>query len=76
MLGFKQIGELRTCPRVDAPAVLLQLNMEYMKEQIAALAERTEYKSRSIYPYFVSKNKEKEIIHIIQERQANPISSI
>lgn len=76
MLGFRQIGELHTCPRVNAPAVLLHLDLGYMKEQIATQAEQFNQKTKSIYPHFLSWNKENEIIRIIQTRQTNLISSI
>jgi hypothetical protein len=73
MLGFKQIGDLRTCPRVNAPAVLLQLNLEYMKKQIITQAGQLTQNTRSIYPYFLSQNKEKEIIHSIQTKYMHTI---
>ncbi|MDF0678442.1 MAG: hypothetical protein P0107_05185 [Nitrosomonas sp.] len=66
MLGFHQIGELRTCPRVNAPAVLLHLDLGYMKEQITTQAGQCNQKTKSIYPYFLSRNKEKEITQRIQ----------
>lgn len=66
MLGFQQIGELRTCPRVNAPAVLLHLDLGYMKEKITTQAGQLNQKTRSIYPYFLSINKEREIIDVIQ----------
>lgn len=68
MLGFRQIGELRTCPRVNAPAVLLHLDLKYMEEQIVAWAGQSNQKTKSIYPHFLSRNKEKEITHHIQTR--------
>lgn len=66
MLGFCQIGELRTCPRVNAPAVLLHLDLEYMKEQITTQAGQFDQKTKSIYPHFLSQNREKEITQRIQ----------
>lgn len=75
MLGFRQIGELRTCPRVNAPAVLLHLDLGYMKEQIATQAEQFTQKTKSIYPHFLSWNREKEIIRIIQTKQTSFVSS-
>lgn len=71
MLGFQQIGELRTCPRVNAPAVLLHLNLAYMKEQITTQAGQFTQKTKSIYPYFLSRNKEREITRLIQAKQTN-----
>jgi hypothetical protein len=38
MLGFRQIGHVHTCPRVDAPAVLLHLELAYLETQIAKYA--------------------------------------
>src|SRR5690606_12549 len=35
MLGFEQIGPERICPRVNAPAVLLALSLDYGERQIA-----------------------------------------
>ncbi|HRO57443.1 MAG TPA: long-chain N-acyl amino acid synthase [Nitrosomonas europaea] len=71
MLGFRQVGELRTCPRVNAPAVLLHLDLGYMKEQITTQAGQFNQKTKSIYPHFLSQNREKEIIRIIQARQTS-----
>ncbi|WP_292967849.1 long-chain N-acyl amino acid synthase [Nitrosomonas sp.] len=71
MLGFRQVGELRTCPRVNAPAVLLHLDLAYMKKQIATQAEQFDLKTRSIYPHFLSRNKEREITRLIQSKQTS-----
>ncbi len=61
MLGFRQVGEERTCPRVDAPAVLMHLELDYMDEQISSLAGAYELKEKSIYPYFLSRKEEKKL---------------
>jgi hypothetical protein len=34
MFGFRPIGSVKTCPRVNAPAVLLHLALTYVKAQI------------------------------------------
>ena len=68
MLGFQQIGELRTCPRVNAPAVLLHLNREYAEQKIIAMAGQLKQKEKSIYPYFLSQNQEKEITQRVQTK--------
>ena len=52
MLGFHQVGERRMCPRVDAPAVLLHLELEYMGVQIANHLGSSTTHERSLYPYF------------------------
>jgi hypothetical protein len=54
MLGFHDFGELRTCTRVNAPAVLLRLEGEYMGEQIEKFGGMFERhgEEKSFYPYF------------------------
>lgn len=39
LLGFVQVGVEKVCPRVNAPAVLLHLDLSYAAEQIAARGE-------------------------------------
>lgn len=60
MLGFRQFGEERMCPRVEAPAVLLRLEIDYMEQQIQKFGGQLESagKERSLYPYFFSKTEE------------------
>lgn len=54
MLGFKDFGSERPCTRVNAPAVLLRLELDYMGEQIRKYGGLMEQLSneRSFYPYF------------------------
>ena len=54
MLGFHDFGEERTCTRVNAPAVLLRLELEHMTQQIEKFGGLMEQhgKERSFYPYF------------------------
>ncbi|SFU84411.1 hypothetical protein SAMN05216339_1273 [Nitrosomonas eutropha] len=66
MLGFRQIGKLRTCPRVNAPAVLLNLDLAYMEEQIVTQAGQLNQGTRSIYPHFLSQKKENKIVRQFQ----------
>ena len=54
MLGFRQIAEMRICPRVNAPAVLLHLELSYMDTQIARRHGSRSSKGRSLYPHFPS----------------------
>jgi hypothetical protein len=61
MLNFRQVGECRTCPRVDAPAVLLHVKVAYMAEQIALCGGHPEKAVRSLYPYFFSSEEEQGI---------------
>ena len=53
-LGFQRIGEIRQCPRVAAPAVLLHIELSYMEAQIARHGGSCNAKERSLYPYFFS----------------------
>jgi hypothetical protein len=60
MLGFHQAAPQRHCSRVDAPAVLLRLDLAHMEEQIRLHGGRMESSpsERSFYPYFFSKQDE------------------
>ncbi len=60
MLGFEVVGEERTCPRVNAPAVLLRLDLAYCERQIARYGGRRELASkvRSLYPLAFSPREE------------------
>jgi len=63
MLGFRQIGEERICPRVNAPAVLLHLELAYVDEQVSLLAGSPEpSKMRSLYAYFLPKDEEERVV--------------
>lgn len=66
MLGFKQEGELKTNPRVNAPAYLLSVSLEYMSAQIrehgGTYDGKGEAPDRSFYPYFFSPREERGIV--------------
>ena len=63
MLGFTQCGETRICPRVNAPAVLLRLQLDFVDQQISAFGGQVDLgpAERSLYPYFFSKHEESGI---------------
>jgi hypothetical protein len=61
MLGFHQIGEARNCQRVNAPAVLLHLELDYVDAQVSSLAGSHEPRERSLYPYFLPQHEEKKV---------------
>lgn len=67
MLGFRKEGELKTNPRVDAPAYLLRVNLQFVTEQIARFggtyAAEGDTEERSFYPYFFSPREERGIIN-------------
>jgi len=70
MFGFQQIGEEKICSRVNAPAVLLHLDTKYIETQVVNVRKKTDRKTRILYPYFFPLCKEKEIVRLIQEKQA------
>jgi hypothetical protein len=63
MLGFKKCGEERTDPRVNAPALLLRLQLLHAEAQIARWGGHAELAKtmRSLYPYFYSALEEQGI---------------
>lgn len=67
MLGFKQEGELKINDRVDAPAYLLTVSLDYMSEQIhlhgGTFDDKSMTTERSFYPYFFSPREEHGIIN-------------
>lgn len=60
MLGFVELGSERICSRVNAPAVLLKLDLNYVDQQIELLGGRSDSTpgERSLYPYFFAKTDE------------------
>jgi len=65
MLGFKRVGDVKTNPRVNAPAYLLRISLDYVSEQIKSLGGTwsTTTNERSFYPYFFSPREEQGIIN-------------
>ena len=65
MLGFRAVSEERLNRRVDAPAVLLSLDLAWAHEQIIRCnGDRTlAVNERMLYPYFFSCDEENRIFH-------------
>ena len=65
MLGFVRECELRSNPRVNAPAYLMRINLAYATEQIKKHGGTfgTAVNERSFYPYFFSEREEQGIIN-------------
>jgi len=63
MLGFEEIGSERMCPRVNAPAVLLWLNLVEKQQIMRAAAGHHELakRDRTLYPYFFPAQEEARI---------------
>ncbi len=69
MLGFREIGEQRMCPRVNAPAVLLHMELGYMRRQIALHGGRGQLSGeKSLYPYFSGCRAEDSIYRALRTR--------
>lgn len=64
-LGFKQHGEIRNNLRVNAPAVLLWLDLSYAEQQIQKFggSKIPSTSEKSLYPYFFSHHEELGIAH-------------
>lgn len=60
MIGFVPFGQEKLCPRVNAPAVLLKLDLAYADEQVKKYGGlgAEAHGVRSIYPYWFSKEDE------------------
>ena len=60
MLGFTRYGEQRLDPRVNAPAVLMRLDLVYGEAQIAKYGGHAELADevRALYPLFFSPAEE------------------
>lgn len=66
LLGFRQIGEMRTCQRVNAPAVLMHLELDYVDAQVSCLAGSRDPKQRSLYAYFLAKPEEHRVANTLK----------
>lgn len=60
LLGFEDFGSEKICPRVNAPAVLLRLPLNYAEEQITRFGgmQKSATGVRSLYPFCFSKEDE------------------
>jgi len=68
MLDFRVAGEERTCPRVDAPAVLMALDLSHTRRQIERYAGRFDLLAngeRSLYPYAFEAAQERRMLALL-----------
>jgi hypothetical protein len=64
MLGFKKLGEPKLNTRVNAPAYLLCVDLDYVTNQIALYGGKgTDANVRSFYPLFYSPREEQGILN-------------
>ena len=71
-LGFRQIGGMRICPRVKAPALLLHLELAHMDSQISKHGGSRATKERSLYPYFLSSCEAQSLVDRIRNHPFHP----
>ena len=72
MLGFKRLGELKSNPRVNAPAYLLVVDLKYVTEQVEKFGGKgmaVANTERSFYPLFYSPREERGIINRLKNIQ-------
>ena len=57
MMGFTQLGPERTCPRVNAPSILMRADFSYVNGQVEKFGGLMEKagNEKSLYPYFFHK---------------------
>jgi len=64
MLGFRRVGEERLDPAVNAPAVLMRLDLAHSAAEIARLGGlgAAKGRERSFYPYFFAPRVAEQIV--------------
>lgn len=69
MLGFERAGEQKICERVNAPAVLLRLQLGFVDDQIELFGGKSDLGKTtvSLYPYFFSKKEEHGIRNRVEQ---------
>lgn len=69
MLGFQQYGKEKLCPRVNAPAVLLWLDLDYAHRQIQKFGGKAgmHESEKSLYPYFFTQAVEDVITERLRQ---------
>lgn len=67
MLDFRVVGEEKLCPRVNAPAVLMALDLAHTRRQIELYAGRFDLltTARSLYPYAFKADDEREVLRVL-----------
>ena len=73
MLNFRQVGEAKMCPRVDAMAVLLHVEVAYVGQQAARYGGADPQGERSLYPYFCGAEEAAQLTRrVLADRRADP----
>lgn len=66
MMGYRVVGPERICPRVGAPAVLMQLSLEHAEQEIRRLGGGQGSDERSLYRLFFSQAEQNEVFRQLQ----------
>jgi hypothetical protein len=71
MLGCRVVGETRTHPAAQAPAVLLSARFDYIRDQIGTYGGKPEQalQARSLYPFAFSRHDEDGIFERLLQAQ-------
>ena len=73
MLNFRQAGEPKMCPRVDAPAVLLHVDVADVGKRAALYGGKDTKGERSLYSYFCSQDEATQLTRrVVADRRADP----
>ena len=76
LLGFSQVGAEKTCPRVNAPAVLLHLDLNYAAEQVSIYGGGRKTCGRSLYPEVFSPQEQEALRRKIETMERTPSFSV
>ena len=76
MLGFEPAAEVRNNARVNAPAHLLRISLDFMGAQIGRMGGTAAAASgdarRSLYPYFFCRSAEAGILSLVNSLSEAP----
>ena len=80
MLGFEPAAEMRNNARVNAPAHLLRISLDFMGAQIARMggtaAAASRDARRSLYPYFFCRSTEAGILSLVNSLSDTPPGAV
>ena len=68
MLDFQVCSDVRQNPRVNAPAVLMSLDLAFAQQRIDALAGTRPSSSRSLYPHFQDAEGQRRLLASLREQ--------
>jgi hypothetical protein len=71
MLGFRNGGDKRLCPRVNAPAVLMHLDFAHTREQIAQARQSERHTYAALYRFALSVQEESSLIRRMRIHACN-----